>query len=62
MRRYRFRTKLRGHLPYRLLWVAPKGKKDCGSHEWYRASGPVWHCYHCEPGIKIEAQLVGWSA
>lgn len=48
--KYRVRTRLRGHLPYALLWLAPKGKHDCGAHEWYRAYADTWHCYHCEPG------------
>lgn len=49
--KYRFRTRLRGSLPYWMLWVSPKGRRDCGAHEWYRAEGETWHCYHCEVGV-----------
>ncbi len=49
--RYRFRTWLRGLLPSALARLVPKGRRDCGAHEWYRAGRDVWRCYHCEPGI-----------
>lgn len=29
----------------------PKGRRDCGAHEWYRADEQTWRCYHCEPAI-----------
>ncbi len=48
--KYRIRTRLRGRLPRPLLWLAPKGRGDCGGHEWYRAEGEIWRCYHCETG------------
>jgi hypothetical protein len=47
---YRWRTLLRIHLPFRLLWIAPKGRKDCGNHDWYNADGVVEKCYHCRVG------------
>jgi hypothetical protein len=52
--RYRLRTRLRRRLPWWLvdLGVAPKGKHDCGAHEWYRESGDTWRCYHCEVGVR----------
>jgi hypothetical protein len=49
--KYRFRTWMRGHLPNALLWLAPKGMKDCGNHEWYRHDAMSAACYHC---------VVGW--
>jgi hypothetical protein len=52
-RRYRLRTALRRHLPWNLVWLAPKGKDDCGAHEWYREAGEIWRCYHCKAGRKI---------
>lgn len=47
--RYRLRTWLRGRLPATLAGLAPKGQRDCGAHEWYRADEHTWRCYHCEP-------------
>ena len=48
--RYRWRTWLRPHLPYALLWLAPQGRQDCGAHEPYNHDDAVDRCYHCEPG------------
>lgn len=50
-RRYRARTWLRGRLPAALVGLIPKGRHDCGAHEWYRADERTWRCYHCEPGM-----------
>jgi len=49
--KYRARTRLRGALPGRLSDLFPKGKGDCGRHEWYRSDGSTWCCYHCEVGV-----------
>lgn len=49
--RYRFRTWLRGRLPVALADFVPKGHRDCGAHEWYRADERTWRCYHCKPAI-----------
>jgi hypothetical protein len=49
--RYRLRTWLRGRLPVALADLVPKGRHDCGAHEWYRADEQTWRCYHCEPAI-----------
>lgn len=49
--RYRLRTWLRGSLPATLARLAPKGRRDCGAHEWYRADEQTWRCYHCEPAV-----------
>jgi hypothetical protein len=29
----------------------PKGRHDCGAHEWYRAEEQTWRCYYCEPAV-----------
>lgn len=46
--RYWWRTWLRERLPWRLLWLAPKGR-DCGPerHQWYRDTDTLDACYHC---------------
>lgn len=49
--RYRVRSALRERLPAALADLVPKGPRDCGAHEWYRADEHTWRCYHCEPGI-----------
>ncbi len=49
--RYRWRTRLRGVLPYGLALRIPKGRVDCGAHEWYRSDERTWRCYHCEVGV-----------
>ncbi|MBA2505432.1 MAG: hypothetical protein H0V29_05735 [Thermoleophilaceae bacterium] len=48
--RYRTRTRIRGRLPVALLGLSPKGRKDCGDHEWYRQDDSTARCYHCEVG------------
>ncbi|BEL06471.1 hypothetical protein Q0Z83_046620 [Actinoplanes sichuanensis] len=50
--RFRWRTRIRRHLPWALInrGVADKGATDCGNHEWYRATEQVEHCYHCSVG------------
>lgn len=49
--RYRLRTWVRGRLPGVLVGVVPKGRHDCGAHQWYRADAGTWRCYHCRPAI-----------
>ncbi len=49
--RYRYRTALREALPNFLAALTPKGRHDCGDHEWYKAEEQTWRCYHCEPGV-----------
>jgi len=34
-----------------LTELVPKGARDCGDHEWYRADEQSWRCYHCEPAV-----------
>lgn len=50
--KYRWRTWLRGNLPYFLSDRIEKGSKDCGDHEWYNADGEFEHCYHCSVGVR----------
>ena len=49
--RYRLRTWLRGRLPVALADLVPKGARDCGAHEFYRADQQTWRCYHCKPAL-----------
>jgi hypothetical protein len=57
---YRFRTFLRGHLPWFIidLGFVDKGS-DCeaegGLHEWYNVDNKISACYHCK--IEKEGQL-----
>lgn len=37
------------------LGIAAKGRRDCGSHEWYREHADVWRCYHCQAGEYVGA-------
>jgi hypothetical protein len=50
--KYRLRTWLRMRLPYFLSDRIPKGRKDCGHHEWYRSDDETLRCYHCEVGMR----------
>jgi hypothetical protein len=58
---YRWRTRLRRHLPWWLinLGVADKGE-DCeavgGQHHWYNIDGSSSGCYHCKviPGPSLD--------
>ena len=52
--KYRLRTALREHLPDRLSALIPKGRNDCGDHEWYLDEPHTWRCYHCTVGITHE--------
>lgn len=49
--KYRIRTWVRQRLPWSLLWLAPRGKKDCGNHHWCRWDDTTWRCLHCDAGI-----------
>ena len=49
---YRWRTNLRGRLPYVLADLIPKGRRDCGQHEWYNSDYIVERCYHGVVGIR----------
>lgn len=47
MNRYRWRTRMRRHMPWAFNRFVPKGKRDCGDHEWYNADDSIERCYHC---------------
>lgn len=55
--RYRWRTWLRGRLPWALVDLVPKGRRDCGAHEWHRADEATDRCYHCEVGVRAHEPL-----
>lgn len=48
--RYRVRTWIRGVLPWRLPTLMPKGRHDCGAHEFYNHDDKIDLCYHCVVG------------
>ncbi|GLW33651.1 hypothetical protein Areg01_65890 [Actinoplanes regularis] len=52
MAKYRLRTNIRKHVPFFMIDLFPKGKKDCGDHEWYRSAEDLYLCYHCEVGVR----------
>lgn len=52
MARYRLRTLLRGHGPAATVGLFPKGTRDCGDHDWYRADSDTDRCYHCTIGVR----------
>jgi hypothetical protein len=50
---YRWRTWLRGHLPWILINLGLAGNgSDCeavaGEHHWYNRDGNSSACYHCQ--------------
>jgi hypothetical protein len=51
--KYRFRTWLRGNLPYALSDRIPKGAEDCGDHDWYLRDARTEACYHCVVGVRM---------
>lgn len=55
--KYRWRTALRVRLPWRppLYQLVPKGRHDCGDHEWYRVDDRTAACYHCVVGRRTLA-------
>jgi hypothetical protein len=50
--RYRWRTWIRGRVPWALVDVFPRGWRDCGQHEWYREDEETDRCYHCMVGVR----------
>lgn len=50
--RYRWRTWMRGHVPWALVDLFPKGLHDCGQHHWHNFDGVSDHCYHCAVGMR----------
>jgi hypothetical protein len=55
--RYRWRTSFRRHMPWSFIGLAPKGKTDCGDHEWYKHSDDEDRCYHCEVGVRSPSEF-----
>lgn len=43
---------MRRLLPWSLMWIAHKGRRGCGCHEWYKHDDETWHCYCCVVGVK----------
>lgn len=52
MGKYRWRTSIRTRLPWAFVWMFPKGRHDCGDHDWYRQDDEILRCYHCKVGVK----------
>lgn len=52
--KYRNRTALRERVPESLAAMIPKGRHDCGDHEWYKSAESTWRCYHCVVGVTHE--------
>jgi hypothetical protein len=50
--KYRWRTRLRVALPRPFTRLSPKGRGDCGNHDWYKATDEEDCCYHCEVGVR----------
>jgi hypothetical protein len=48
--RYRWRTWMRGHMPWAFVDLFPKGLRDCGQHHWFNIDDVTDGCYHCEVG------------
>lgn len=61
--RYRWRTWLRGRLPWAFVDVFPRGTKDCGEHEWFRFDDDTDLCYHCEVGERPHQHMsIDWNS
>lgn len=56
--RYRWRTHLRGLLPWALSWRVNKGRGDCGNHQWYNADDVIAECYHCQVGHALASDVL----
>ena len=50
--RYRWRTWIRGRVPWAMVDWFPKGLKDCGRHRWHAYDHDTDRCYHCEVGVR----------
>lgn len=61
--RYRWRTWIRGHVPWALVSLFPRGSKDCGEHEWFRVAADTDWCLHCEVGErKHQHTPIDWGS
>jgi hypothetical protein len=50
--RYRWRTWIRGRVPWALVDLFPQGLKDCGQHEWHAYDADTDRCCHCVVGVR----------
>ena len=50
--RYRWRTWIRGRVPWALVRFFPQGLHDCGQHEWHAHDADTDRCYHCDVGVR----------
>jgi len=50
--RYRWRTWIRGHVPWAMVDWFPQGLKDCGQHRWHAYDDDTDRCYHCVVGVR----------
>jgi hypothetical protein len=54
---------MRGHVPWALVDLFPKGAKDCGDHEWFRFDHDTDLCYHCEVGERPHRHMpIDWDS
>jgi hypothetical protein len=61
--RYRWRTWLRGLLPWKLAAFFPAGPEDCGDHEWFRADDDTDLCRHCLVGEREHVHTpIDWDS
>lgn len=37
--------------------AARKAQRDCGNHEWYKATETTDRCYHCEVGVRSPSEI-----
>jgi hypothetical protein len=52
--KYRRLTAARMKAPAVLGRLFPKGREDCGDHEWQLVEPGTWQCVHCVPGVTHE--------
>jgi hypothetical protein len=50
--RYRWRTWIRGRIPWAMVDWFPRGGGDCGRHRWHAWDADTDRCYHCEIGVR----------
>jgi len=43
---------MRRNAPGFMTGLFPKGRHDCGAHEWYNHDDVVDRCYHCLEGVR----------
>jgi hypothetical protein len=50
--RYRWRTWIRGHVPWAMVDWFPQGLNDCGQHRWHAYDEDTDRCCHCVVGVR----------